>query len=164
MIVQEKLFHPFTPIVDDKTEILILGSFPSVISRKENFYYMNKNNRFYKVLSAIYAEDFYHADLKKKIALLHQYHIGLFDVISSCIIHNSSDLTIKEAQVNDIPSLIKDTAIRKIVCNGKKAYELLLKAHGSLQNMTIYCPSTSSANATFSFEQLVQIYKAALQK
>lgn len=162
--MQEVVFHPFLPVLNQETKILILGSFPSVISRKENFYYMNKNNRFYSVLSTIYAVDFNRATIAKKIALLHQFHLGLFDVISSCAIENSRDGSIKNAKANDIPSLLKQTAIKKIVCNGKKAYTLLMDAYPNLKDMTICCPSTSSANASFSLEQLVFAYQNALSE
>ena len=54
----EKIIHPFKPIIDENSEILILGSFPSVISRENDFYYGNKRNRFWALLSKIYNRDF----------------------------------------------------------------------------------------------------------
>lgn len=149
--------HPFEPVIDNHSNILILGSFPSVKSREVSFYYGNKNNRFFKVLSNIFHEDFYHVDIETKKKLLSKYHIALFDVIKSCDIKGSSDSSITNVVVNDIEDLLQRYPIKKIIVNGNKAYELFTKYFPNLEVTLL--PSTSSANAKYSLEELTTIYQ-----
>ena len=86
-----KVSHSFPIFINSNSKILILGSFPSVKSREEEFYYMHKQNRFYKILSILFNEDFYNVDINKKKELLNIYNIALYDVIVSCEIENSND-------------------------------------------------------------------------
>lgn len=110
---EERVVHPLAPIVDEECEILILGSLPSVKSREEHFYYANKQNRFWKVISAIYHEDLPTNKTKEEVLLKH--HIALWDSIHSCIIKGSSDASIKDVIPNDIPQLINHTHIHTII-------------------------------------------------
>ena len=89
-----KEIHPLKPIYNDKSKVLILGSFPSVISRENNFYYANPTNRFWKVLESLFNKKLNNNDEKIKILL--DNHIALWDVIFSCDIHKSSDSSIKD--------------------------------------------------------------------
>ena len=149
------IIHPLKPIYNEESKVLILGSFPSVISRKENFYYANKTNRFWKVLEIIFNES-----ITDKVEFLHKHNIALWDVIKSCDISSSKDSTIKNVIVNDISGLLKKTKITKIYINGKKAYELYLKyLKNSIDIEVVYLPSTSSANATYNLVKLVNAYK-----
>ena len=102
-----KVNHSFPIFIDSNSKILILGSFPSVKSREEDFYYMHKQNRFYKILSNLFNEDFYNVDINIKKALLSKYHIALYDVIESCEIENSNDETIKNVEPSNIKEYIK---------------------------------------------------------
>ena len=154
--------HTFDKYIPPNCNILILGSFPSVISRNKNFYYMNKNNRFYKVLAALLDENFLNEDIEIKKELLSKYHIGLFDVIKECEITNSSDSTIKNVIYNDIYNIVKENNIKHIFLNGKKAYELFQNNFSELLNIATYLPSTSSANASFSLEKLISYYSVIL--
>ena len=88
-----KINHSFPIFINKDSKILILGSFPSVKSRELDFYYMHKQNRFYKVLSLIFDEDFYNASIDDKKELLKKHHIALYDVIEECEINNSNDDT-----------------------------------------------------------------------
>ncbi len=156
--VMEKLIHPLKPIYNKNSKILILGSFPSVYSRKRSFYYAHPQNRFWPVLEKIFNEKI---DNKEKFLLKH--HIALWDVIASCEITGSSDASIKNVKVNDINKLIEHTQIKKVLINGKKAYNLYSKY---LKNdVAIECislPSTSPANAKYSLDDLAEIYKEYL--
>lgn len=107
--------HPFNPVFDCQSEILILGSFPSVISRKQNFYYANKSNRFWKVMEILFAEKI--EDPKK---FCHQHHIALWDVIYSCSIHGSSDASISDVVVNPIGKIVDHSNVHTIFLTGKK--------------------------------------------
>ena len=154
------------PFIDNNSSILILGSFPSVKSREEAFYYAHKSNRFYKVLSNIYNEPL-PTSIEAKKELLVKHHIALYDVIYSCDISNSDDSSIRNVTPINIKELLdKFPNINRIIVNGNKAKELfnkyLLKDIDT-QNIEIgYAPSTSSANAMMSLEQLVEIYKKYL--
>lgn len=139
------------PIVFEDSRILIVGSMPSVMSLKEQMYYANKTNRFWKILEEIYQEN-------DKIKLLKVSHIALWDICHSCIRKTSADSEIKDIEPNDIPKLLNTYKnIEKVICNGRTSYNTMKKYFPDIE--TVYCPSTSSANARFSLEQLIEIYK-----
>lgn len=139
------------PIVFEDSRILIVGSMPSVISLKEQMYYANKTNRFWKILEEIYQES-------DKMELLKVSHIALWDICHSCIRKTSADSEIKNIEPNDIPKLLNTYKnIEKVICNGRTSYNTMKKYFPDIE--MVYCPSTSSANARFSLEQLIEIYK-----
>ena len=140
----------FKPVIDKDCRVLILGSMPSVISREVNFYYANPTNRFWKILSALLGTDFTTMSSEEKTAELLSRHIALFDVFSACEINGSLDSDIKNAEFNDIPSLIADTDIKTIYITSKKAFTAFNKRFGDYFTAAgvkvINLPSTSSAN------------------
>ena len=151
--------HEFGPAYDKNSRILILGSFPSVKSREVGFYYGHPKNRFWKLLAALYQEKEPEGIPEKK-AFLAKHHIALWDVIESCDITGSSDSSIRNAVVNDIGSILKDSKIQKIYANGKKAEGLYQKYVQPATGIEIIgLPSTSPANAAFSMERLMQEWK-----
>lgn len=153
--------HNITPIFNQDSHILILGSFPSVKSREAQFFYHHPQNRFWKVMSALYHEQLTTIQDKKDFLLKHR--IALWDVIQSCDIHGSSDHSIDQVIPNDIASLIKQTHIHTIYTNGKKAYELYQKYCFPLTHIeAIPLPSTSSANAQYSLSKLIDAYRIIL--
>ena len=155
--------HPFPPLYDENSEILILGSFPSVKSREMNFFYGHPQNRFWKVMSTILQEPL-PVTVPEKKAMLLGHHIALFDVIRSCDIEGSSDSSIRNVQVNDLSDIIKTSRIgNRIYVNGNKARDLYMKY--TLPQTGIPCitlPSTSPANAAFSVDRLVGIWEEKL--
>jgi|AntAceMinimDraft_17_1070374.scaffolds.fasta_scaffold84112_1 hypoxanthine-DNA glycosylase len=148
--------HKFKAIIDNSSKILILGSIPSVKSREYNFYYMHKQNRFWKLLENIYEDDFGNRDLLIKKKLLIKYGIALYDVLESCDISGSSDSSISNVNPVDIKKLIRNTNIEQIYLNGKKAYDLFCRYNPDLISLAIYLPSTSPANARY---RLGDLYK-----
>lgn len=136
------------PVIDKNCKILILGSMPSVISREKAFYYANPTNRFWKALSFVTDCNFYDLQTEEKKSLLLEKHIALYDVFSSCEIKCSSDSDIKNAKINDIPTLIKNTAIKTIYITSKKAYTAFTEKYGIevYGAKVIALPSPSSAN------------------
>lgn len=151
----KNIIHPLQPIYNQDSKILILGSFPSVKSRENNFYYAHPQNRFWQVLESVYKEK-----IKNKTIFLLEHNIALWDVIKSCEISGSSDSSIKNVVVNDIKSLIKKTNITKIYVNGKTAFNLYKKyLEKSVGISAIYLPSTSPANARYSLNDLVLEYR-----
>ena len=121
----QHITHEFGPVYNEKSKILILGSFPSVKSREIQFYYGHPQNRFWKVLAHILDEEVPQTIDEKK-ALLLENQIALWDVIESCSIIGSSDTSIKDVVVNDFSKILAESEIEKIFVNGTKAYELYL--------------------------------------
>ena len=150
------------PIYNKNSKILILGAMPSVISRKENFYYANKTNRFWKVFEVIF-----HVKLTttlEKIRFLSYHNIALWDIIKECDIVGSSDSSIKNVITNDIKNMLTKSNINYIFTTGKIAYNYYNKFLKSIiKKDAIYLPSPSSANAAFSLNDLVNEYKIILK-
>lgn len=158
------VIHTFEPVFDQDSKILILGSLPSVKSRENQFYYGHPQNRFWKVISAIYHEELPNTIEEKKKLLL-KNHIALWDVIASCDIAGSADSSIKNVTGNDMRVILDHAKINRIYVNGGKAYELFVKyCKQDNQPPLIKLPSTSPANATWSLERLTEAWKKELQK
>ena len=148
--------HPFDPVWDRESKILILGSFPSVKSREQMFFYGHPRNRFWTVVSILLKVE-EPVTTEEKRAMLLNNRIALWDVISSCDIYGSSDSSIKNAVPNDIGFIIKNSKIERIFTNGATADKLykkyILPATG-IEAMRL--PSTSPANAAKSVDELVK--------
>lgn len=154
----EFVTHPFEPLYDENSEILILGSFPSVKSREQNFYYGHPQNRFWKVLAGVYEDETPRTVDEKKV-FLHKYHIALYDVIASCDIQGSSDSSIKNVVPTDLGIIFTETKISRIFVNGKKAENLYRKYQQQTTGREcMVLPSTSPANAACTLECLIRIW------
>ena len=148
--------HPIEPVYDKYSKILILGSFPSVKSREEGFFYGHSQNRFWRVLSAVCKADTPVTIQEKKQFLLDN-HIAVWDVIKSCDIVGSSDSSIKNVVPNDLNIILGSADIKQIYVNGKKAEELYKKyIEPKIKREAICLPSTSPANAMWKLERLVE--------
>ncbi len=142
----ESLTHPFEPVYDSESTILVLGSFPSVISRKNNFYYSNPQNRFWQVLSSVFDENLPYT-IEEKKALVLKNHIALWDVLASCDISGSDDSSIKNPVPNDFTKILAESQIKTIYTTGEKAHKLYKKYCFKKTGIEdILLPSTSPAN------------------
>lgn len=151
--------HPFPPLYDGESRILILGSFPSVKSREQNFFYGHPQNRFWKVMSAVFEAD-EPKTIEEKKSFLHTNHIALWDVIASCEITGSSDSSIKNAEANDLSEILENSKVDKIFVNGRTAEKYYkLYTQEKLGRKAIYLPSTSPANAAWNVDKLVNEWK-----
>lgn len=154
----QKLNHIFPPVWNENSRILILGSFPSVKSREEGFYYGHPRNRFWKVISAIVGEKEPVTIYEKKEMLLRN-RIAIWDVIASCEIKGSSDSSIKNVIANDFTEILAGSFINRIFANGKTAEKLYNRYAFPVTGVPItVLPSTSPANAAFSLEKLIECY------
>lgn len=152
--MREKQIHNFEPVFDEKSRILILGTFPSVKSREQGFYYGHKQNRFWKVISIILNEELPQT-IEGKKRMLKRHNIALWDVASSCEIENSSDSSMKNVEPNDIGIILSAAQIEHIFLNGKTAGKLFEKFFKEKFDIPFeIMPSTSPANAVFSLERL----------
>ena len=150
------IIHPFPPLYDSESEILILGSFPSVKSREQKFFYGHKQNRFWKVMAAV-LETAVPETIEEKKKMLYRHHIALWDSIYSCDIIGSSDSSIKNAVPNDFSFILKTAPIRQIYTNGGTAYKLYHKYCEKVTGFeAVKLPSTSPANASYSLERLIR--------
>lgn len=155
--------HEFPPVFDENSEILILGSFPSVKSRQESFFYANPQNRFWKLMAQLLNEST-PKDTKDKIIMLKKHKIALWDVIESCDIVGSSDSSISNVVPVDISQILSRANIIKVYANGGKAFELYNKYLYPKTKLDITkLPSTSPANAGYSFDKLLSEWKKILE-
>ena len=155
----EHIVHSFEPIFDSASQILILGTLPSVKSRETNFYYGHKQKRYWKVLAALFQEPIPETIDEKKHLLL-RHHIAIWDVIQSCDIKGSSDSSIKNVVPTDLKAIVKDSNVKRIFCNGKTSGTYFRKyQQKELGIEAEVLPSTSPANAAYSVERLVEIWK-----
>lgn len=151
--------HTFEPIFDKNSEILVLGSFPSVKSRENNFYYAHPQNRFWRVVASVYSCPVPKTVEEKKNMLLSN-KIAVWDVIKSCEITGSADSTIKSVIPNDLSKILSVADIKKIYANGKTAqslYNKYIKKNTGFDIISL--PSTSPANAAYSLEKLIKEWK-----
>ena len=154
------LEHTFPPEYDENSEILILGSFPSVRSRETNFYYGHPKNRFWPLIADIFGEDM-PSSVEEKKALLQRNRIALWDVIARCEIIGSSDSSIRNVEPNDINLILNSSKVGSIYTNGRKAYDLYNRyCLEKTEREAILLPSTSPANAAFTYEKLREAWAA----
>ena len=152
--------HEFPPLFDADSEVLILGSIPSPISRKQGFYYGHPQNRFWKVMAAVLEEPLPETIDEKKAMLL-KHHIALWDSLQECDIAGASDSSIKNPVPTDIPALLKKTKIQKIFTTGAAAQKYYDKYQFPLTGIpAVKLPSTSPANCAVKTETLVKEYSA----
>ena len=152
--------HPFKPIFDKNSKILILGSFPSVVSRKFGFYYANPQNRFWRVLAGILNAPL-PKSMDEKINFLLAHRIAIYDAAISCEIKGSSDGKMTAVVPTNLEPIFSGARVVQVFANGGKGHEICEKyLKTQILNETgrepIKLPSTSPANANFSFERLVQ--------
>lgn len=153
-----RVSHTLEPIYDKNSKVLILGSFPSVVSRDKMMYYSHPQNRFWKVLSLIFEEEI---EDKKNFVLKHR--IALWDVIESCEIHGSSDSSIRNVKPNNIKKILDNSNIKHIFVVGKKAYQLYSKYILNDISIEATClSSTSPANAVKKLDDLVEEFRIIL--
>lgn len=150
--------HTIDPVYDEHSRILILGSFPSVKSREQKFFYGHKQNRFWKVLAGILGCEVPQT-IEEKKAMLLEHHIAVWDVIQSCEIEGSSDASIRDVVPNDLSEILDTADIQAIYTNGGKAYELYCKYIYPVNGIEAHkLPSTSPANAGYSLDRLKEAW------
>ena len=159
---KEAVIHPFPPVWDERSRILILGSFPSVRSRETGFYYGHPQNRFWALMARLYGEGF-PASKEERLAFALRNGVALWDAIESCRITGSSDASIRDAKPNDIAGLIAQTNITRIFCNGQQSYRMFMRYCADPCSIAATpLPSTSPANAAWTMDRLAEAWKVIL--
>ena len=156
--MSDRISHEFAPVFNEQSRILILGTFPSVKSREQKFYYGHPQNRFWKVIARLVNAEVPLTIAEKKMLLLDN-KIAVWDVIQSCEIEGSSDASIHEVIPNDLSEILATADIRAIYTNGGKAFELYDKYIYPVNGIKAQkLPSTSPANAGYSLERLKEAW------
>lgn len=162
MATYQHISHGFDPVFNERSTVLVLGSFPSVLSRKNDFYYGNPQNRFWRVLAALAKEPVPETTSEKKEMLL-SCGIALWDVIQECDIKGSSDASIKNVVPAQVGFITRTAPIKRVICNGATAgrlYKKYLLYKVGIEAEVL--PSTSPANAAWGFDRLSERWLAAL--
>ena len=155
---EQRILHPFGPLFGPESRVLILGSFPSVKSREQNFFYGHPQNRFWKVIAALYGQEV-PKTIEEKKALILSHRLALWDSIAECTIIGSSDSSIRDVRANDLRLILDHCPIRRIYCNGRKSHEMYGKYTQPALGREAEClPSTSPANAQWSLEKLIEAW------
>lgn len=168
----QKIIHQIPPVWNSESQVLILGTMPSPKSREAGFFYMHPQNRFWKVLPAVFGEEFAYpnnspdrdAAISERRDFLLRHHIALWDVLASCEISGAADSSIKNAIPNDFDEILGHSKIKRLFCTGKTAWSLWEKTcaekYEEHYKLSVdYLPSTSPANAACSLEKLIEAYK-----
>lgn len=154
--------HPFPPLYDERSRVLILGSFPSVKSREQRFFYGHPQNRFWRVLAAVLDEETPRTIAEKK-ALVLRGRLALWDTVASCEIAGSSDASITNVVPNDLRPILAAADIRAVFCNGGTSYQWYNRLlRDELGREARLLPSTSPANARWTAEMLTEAWKRAI--
>ena len=141
----------FPPVYDEESRVLILGSFPSVKSREIDFYYGNKQNRFWRMIFGYFGENTPESTEEKR-KFLKRRKIALWDMVISCEIEGSADASVKNAELADLQMVFQNAKIEKILLNGTLAYELFIQKYANLDIPYVKMPSTSPANPRYKEE------------
>lgn len=150
--------HPFGPLFDEKSRMLILGSFPSVKSREQNFFYGHPQNRFWKVIASIFDEPV-PSDIAQKRSLILSNHLALWDSVASCDIVGSSDASMRNVKPNALSVILDHSQIKRIFTNGRKSQETYMKYIQPVTGLEAIClPSTSPANAQWTLDKLIDAW------
>lgn len=149
----------FAPIIDESSEVLILGSIPGVKSLEKQEYYGHPQNVFWKIIFELFVENVTD-DYQKKLEILKKHKIALWDVIDSCERKGSLDSEIKNENANDILQLLEDYPnIKMIACNGQKSYKNLIKILGKNFAIPIVALPSTSPLHTIPFQNKFEIWK-----
>ena len=154
-----RLEHPFDPIADERSRVLVLGSFPSIKSFENAFYYAHPRNQFWPIMEVLFGVGLPDNESRRRFALEHG--IALWDTYASLVRaeNNSSDANLKALLPNDIPTFLSaHPGIRHVFCTGRKAYDGCRKHFPELDLPCTLLPSTSPAYAAMSFEAKLAAY------
>ncbi|MDR0324729.1 MAG: DNA-deoxyinosine glycosylase [Oscillospiraceae bacterium] len=156
-----EIYHAFPPLVGEKPKILILGTFPSPLSREKGEYYGNPRNQFWRLLFGVFDMDFAEPDYEAKKAVLFTNSIALWDVAASCEADGALDTDLRNIIYNTaLPEFIMEHGIRKVLFNGNNAYIFYKRGIGAVERNVL--PSSSPANARMCFEEKLRLWREGL--
>jgi len=149
------------PVIAHHTRLVVLGSFPSVASLGAQQYYAHPRNQFWPILAAIWGVDLPTLPYRDRIAEVRARGLGIWDVYASCRREGSLDSAIEDAVPNDLASLRRRApGLRAIAHNGGESARAMAVTR-RLGVAVLRLPSTSPANASWSFERKLAAWRAA---
>lgn len=155
----QHIVHPFGPLYNEESTILILGSLPSVKSREQQFFYGHPQNRYWKLIARLFDEP-ESTTIEEKKALVLRHHIAMWDTIYSCDIKGSSDSSIKNVVPTDLKTIVDNSKITRVFCNGRTSGKYYHKYQEKILGIpAIELPSTSPANAAWQLDRLAEAWK-----
>lgn len=158
----QHIVHPFGPLYDENSRILILGSLPSVKSREQQFFYGHPQNRYWKLIARLLGES-EPKTIEEKKELVLKHHIAMWDTIYSCDIKGSSDSSIKNVVPTDLKTIVDNSKITRVFCNGRTSGKYYHKYQEKILGIpAIELPSTSPANAAWQMDRLAEAWKVIL--
>jgi len=162
MGIDEKTVHcGLSPLYGESPQVLILGTFPSPLSREKGEYYGNPRNQFWRIISSVFGEQCGNDDYGRKKALLYANGIAVWDVIARCEADGALDSSIRNPVFNtDLPSFIEEHSIGKVFFNGNNAYLFYKRNIGNIEKNVL--PSTSPANAGMRFDEKLSRWREGL--
>jgi hypoxanthine-DNA glycosylase len=155
--------HSFSPLVNEQSHTLILGSLPGVESLRQQQYYAHPRNAFWRIIYAIFGSG-HDEDYSRRCEFILSHNIALWDVCDSAERVGSADSKMSEIRPNDIAGLLREYPdIRRLVLNGRKAETEYRRYFSSLTIPAVYAPSTSPALAALSFGEKLSAWRNALR-
>ncbi|MDD7362566.1 MAG: DNA-deoxyinosine glycosylase [Peptoniphilus sp.] len=152
----ETIVHPLKPLYDEKSKVLILGSFPSVKTREYGFFYGHPQNRFWPMMEKLFDETL-SRDIGERREFLLRHRLAVFDSIFQCDIVGSSDASIKNVVPSNLSEIVEKADIRRVFCNGATSYKYYKKYHEKALGLAgVKLPSTSPANARYRLDDLME--------
>lgn len=159
----QTITHTFAPVYDENSKILILGTFPSVKSRENQFYYGHPQNRLWRLLAGLFETE-PPVTIEEKTAFLHKNGIAMSDVVAKCDIIGSSDQSIRNVVPSDLLPILETAKDVRLFANGATAYALYQKyLYPVLGREIVRLPSTSPANAAYGMDRLREAWKVILE-
>lgn len=158
----ERARHGFGPHWDEASRVLILGSFPSVRSRADGFYYAYPMNRFWRVLASLFDAEV-PSSIEAKRVFLTQDHIALWDVIDECEVSDSSDASIRSVVPCDLTKITNTAPIELIALNGGTAARFFARYWHDIGIESVRLPSTSPANAAWTLDKLIDAWRVIVR-
>ena len=158
------LLQGLGPLVDANTRLVVLGSFPGVASLNAQQYYGHPRNHFWPILAAIWGVDLLPLAYEQRIEAIRARGLGLWDVYARCAREGSLDSAIEQAQFNDLASLKTRAPLLQAVAHNGGESARALKHTQSLGVVVHRLPSTSPANASWSFERKLAAWRAVFEE
>lgn len=153
----------FPPVIDQRSRVLVLGSFPSTASLAAQQYYAHPRNQFWRVVGAVINQPLPEIPYAARLGAVRDAGIAIWDIYASCEREGSLDAAIRDAAENDLAALQKSApALRRICFNGRTAAKRLREIE-ALGYEAVVLPSTSPANAGMTFEEKLARWRTALQ-
>lgn len=152
------------PVWDANTRLLVLGSFPGLASLRAQQYYGHPQNHFWKILGALWSQDLMALPYAARLDAARRHGLGLWDVYAACEREGSLDAEIRAAERNDLAGMRQRCpALQAIAHNGGESFRHA--RHTQALGLPVYpLPSTSAANASWSFQRKLAAWAEVLQR